>query len=250
MNSGQLIKAKFKAFCVHIVLSAGVALIALWVIFVLWYPGLLAEASGVTGIVVILLGVDIVLGAGLTCLIYRPRKKSLLFDLTCIVLLQIGALIYGMLSIAAARPAWVVFNVDRFDLVQLNMLDEKFIRLAAVEYQVVGWQGPRWVVAKLPADITERNALLFDAVAGGPDLPLLPQYFDSIEHNFEQIVAAANPVTLLNQYNAKVDVDMARMHYPEASCWLPLKARKSDMVVLINCVEKEIVGIADLRPWL
>jgi len=37
--------------------------------------------------------------------------------------------------------------------------------------------GPEWVAAKLPEDIAERNALIFQAIEGGPDLAQLPRYY-------------------------------------------------------------------------
>ena len=48
------------------------------------------------------------------------RKKSLKMDLAVIIIIQLSALFYGIYSIFEGRPAWLAYNVDRFELVRNN----------------------------------------------------------------------------------------------------------------------------------
>lgn len=41
-----------------------------------------------------------------------------------IILIQLSALSYGLYSIAQGRPVWLVYNVDRFELVRNNEIIE------------------------------------------------------------------------------------------------------------------------------
>ena len=58
-----------------------------------------------------LLAIDVILGPLLGLLVYKEGKKSLKFDLSVIILIQIAALCYGVFSIEQGRPAWLVYNV-------------------------------------------------------------------------------------------------------------------------------------------
>ncbi len=64
-----------------------------------------------------ILAIDVIIAAYLGLSVYKEGKKTLKFDLSVIILIQIAALCYGVFSIEQGRPAWLVFNVDRFELV-------------------------------------------------------------------------------------------------------------------------------------
>lgn len=53
----------------------------------------------------------------LTLIVFKSGKPSLKFDLSCIVLMQLAALIYGGTIIYQQRPEFVVFGTDRFTTV-------------------------------------------------------------------------------------------------------------------------------------
>ena len=116
---------RLKAFFLHLSLSAVIALLALLLVFGLWYPAPLHTAVGVTHIFLLLLLIDVVLGPLLTLLVYKAGKKTLVFDLAVIAVLQLSALGYGLWTVAEGRPAWLVFNADRFDLVRVLDIDAR-----------------------------------------------------------------------------------------------------------------------------
>ena len=105
---------RLKFFLSHLSISFLIALLVIGVVFIVWYPSPLATAVGVTHIFLMLLAIDVVIGPILGLLVYKEGKKSLKFDLTVIILLQLSALFYGIYSIEQGRPVWIAFNVDRF----------------------------------------------------------------------------------------------------------------------------------------
>lgn len=118
-------KDKLKAFFAHLAISGIIAALAMIVVFYVWYPSPLDTAIGVTEIFLILLAVDITIGPLITFIIYKRGKKTLAFDLVVIAILQLIALAYGMHTVFIGRPAFVVFNVDRFDVSRAHELDTK-----------------------------------------------------------------------------------------------------------------------------
>lgn len=241
--------ARFKAFLVHLSGSAIIALLALLLVFRLWYPAPLHEALGVTDIFLLLLLVDVILGPLLTLLVYKAGKKSLLFDLVVIAILQLTALGYGLWTVADGRPAWIVFNVDRFDVVQVVDIDTRKLGAAPAEYRQPGWLGPRWVAAVRPADVEENNELTLEALFSGVDLPQRPNLYQSLASQHEELQRRMQPLAELAQFNNAEQVDVALQHWPAADAWLPLMARAKPMVVLLHKETAEVVAVVDLNPW-
>ena len=83
----------------------------------IWYPSPYLEISGVLAVIGILAMVDIVLGPLLTLIIFKPGKPGLKMDIAIIVSVQVVAFFYGAHIIYNQRPAYVVFVVDRFEVV-------------------------------------------------------------------------------------------------------------------------------------
>src|SRR5690554_666080 len=163
-------RARLHAFAIHFAISALIALAVIGLVFFIWYPAPLHTAVGVTQIFLILLAVDVVLGPLLTLLVYKVGKKTLVMDLTVIALLQLSALGYGLWTVAEGRPAWLVFSVDRFELVRINDIDERKLDEAANAFKTPSWFGPQWVAAQNPTNTDARNTLMFEALMGGMDV--------------------------------------------------------------------------------
>src|SRR5690606_23141445 len=126
-----------------------------------WYPSPLPTAVGVTQIFLMLILIDIIVGPLLGLLVYREGKKSLKFDLSVVILLQISALVYGLYNLEQGRPAWLVYNVDRFELVRKNELVDINIQQAQPQFQQPSWFKPQYVSTEFAKDTQQRNNEMF-----------------------------------------------------------------------------------------
>ncbi|HWT14265.1 MAG TPA: type IV pilin accessory protein, partial [Patescibacteria group bacterium] len=70
----------------------------------LWYPDALFTLAGAGKLLLLVVGIDVVLGPLLTLIVFHPAKKSLIWDLAIIVAVQFGALGYGVWVMAQSRP--------------------------------------------------------------------------------------------------------------------------------------------------
>lgn len=240
---------RIKAFSTHLLISALIALLAAGLVFFIWYPAPLHIAAGVTSIFLMLLIVDVILGPSLTLLVYKPDKKTLVMDLTVIALLQLSALAYGLHTVADGRPAWLVFAKDRFEMVRVPDIDGRKLDQAAVEYRNPSWFGPKWVAASTPFLADEKNQILFESVAGGPDIAQRPNLYQPLDRQRQIIAKQAQPLSALAEFNPIEQIQQLAARYPTASGWLPLKASAKDMTVLVNVETGAVVAIVDLRPW-
>jgi hypothetical protein len=195
------------------------------------------------------MGVNIFIGPFLTLIVFKPGKKYLAFDLICIVVLQMLALGYGLSAVAAGRPAWIVFNQDRFDLVRAFEIDPRARDAAAEAYRQPSWTGPRWVAAAPPDDVEARNRILLEALSTGVDVPHRPNLYFPLEQAADAIRAHAAPLDSLLDYNDKTRVAASLARHPDADAWLPLNNRRASLVVLIEKKSARVIAIVDLRPW-
>lgn len=240
---------RFRLFSYHLLFSVVLASISIFVVFFVWYPSPLHSAAGVTNIFLILLSVDVVLGPILTLLVSKEGKKSLKFDVSVILVLQVAALIYGISTVAKGRPVWIVFNVDRFDMVQAYQVDESYRQKARPEYQSFSWSGPKWIAAKKPSDVAAQNNLVFESVLGGVDMPLRPDLYVPYEDEISNIKAKAFKLSILNRYNQAENVGKILAEWPDANAFLPMMARLGSATVLINKDSGGVVAVVPLNPW-
>lgn len=240
---------RLKFFLSHLSISFLIALLVVGLVFFIWYPSPLAQAVGVTHIFLMMLAIDVIVGPVLGLLVYKEGKKTLKFDLSVIILIQIAALCYGIFSIEQGRPAWLVFHVDRFELVRKNDLILENIDQVQPQFQQVSWTGPQFVAVKSAVSTQQRQNDMFTEVLGGISLAQQPDRYIELTQAKNQIQKPALPLVELQQYNQKTKVEKTLAKYPKADAWLPLKANAVDMVVLVNKESASIIKIVDLRPW-
>ena len=246
-----MFKYKLKAFGLHFSISLLIALISMVIVFFVWYPAPLYKAAGVTKIFLIVLGIDLVLGPVLTFIVAKPNKKSLKFDLAVIVLIQLAAFVYGFYHVYDGRPAWIAYNVDRFDLVKNNEIDTRKLTEALPTYQKVSQSGARYVAAVIPkGDSDIKSEILFDEIGYGIAPSQRPELYQPLSAVDDVMLTRTKAIEELYDYNDKVDVDHILSEYPEVDGFLPLKANAVDMVVLVNKDhDNKVIEIVDLRPW-
>lgn len=240
---------RIHAFLIHLAASATLALLTLALVYGLWYPPPLQKALGVTGIYLLLLGVDVVIGPTLTLVVFKPGKKSLYLDLAIIVCLQLTAFAYGLWTVADGRPAWLVFNTDRFDVAQAYQLDEHHSDAIPAHYRNPPWLGPRWVAAHMPTNAKAYDAALFKAIFSGVDIPLRPALYYPLAEAKDEIRKHLQPLDTLKRFNPAAAVDKAHARWPEADTFLPLMAKVRPMTVLMRKDTVQVVAIVDLNPW-
>lgn len=243
------VSKRIKFFLSHLAISVIIVLIASSIIFLVWYSEPLAIAVGVMSIVLMMLAIDVVIGPLFTLLVYKEGKKTLKFDLSIIVLIQLSAFLYGFYSIEQGRPAWIVFNVDNFELVRKNEIVNQNINQIKPQFKQPSWLKPRIVATEFSENIQQRNDDMFAEVFGGISLAQRPERYVNFAKAKKQIQEHALPLKDLEKYNEITKVQKTLIDYPKANAFLPLKANVVDMVVLINKEQAEVVKIVDLRPW-
>jgi hypothetical protein len=245
--------SRWKASGIHLCISTVVAAIVLGVLYLVWYPSTYFAAMGGEQLVYLLVGVDIVLGPLITLIVFKTGKKGLKFDLAVIGLLQCAALTYGVSVAAAARPAYTVFVIDRFEVVAANDLDPaELAKVERNEFKSISWTGPRVVGVMRPEDAEEHNRILF-AMAEGRDLQHFPQHYVPYADVAAEAGRRAQPLSTLRRYNsghaAEIDNFVRQSGLNEADLgFLPLRAKRGERAVIVKR-NGDILGTLNLSPW-
>lgn len=245
--------SRWEAAGAHLLISAAIAAIAVAVILGLWFPGPLFEAAGGLGLLNILVGVDVVLGPLLTLVVFKSGKPGMKFDLAAIGTVQLAALVYGCSVVFLARPAFIVFVKDRFELVRANHIPDEERAKAKPPYSELAIDGPRLAAARMPTDPAEQLRIGITAAAG-QDIQTYPQYLVAYDESRREVVAKSLPFERLLTLNASRRPEIERIRErlarpAESIRYLPLRAGKADLAVLVDGKSGDVLEIAGVKPW-
>jgi hypothetical protein len=245
---------RWQASALHLALSAAIAVLVVTLMLLVWYPQQYFAAMGGGTLILILIGVDVVVGPLITLIIFDPKKKGLRFDLAVIAALQLAALAYGVSVMFAARPVYNVFVVDRFEVIAANAVDAESLAKAGAEYRTLPLTGPKIIAARQPDDAKRLADIVLSAANGGPDLANLPELYVPYAQFRQNAANSARPLADLArrqpQEAAAIQAFVATSGRSEAAMgFLPMKARNQDMALIVDNKSGEIVGILPVHPW-
>jgi len=246
--------SRWRASGIHLLISLGIAVAVGSLIYFVWYPPQYFEVAGGNTLMLLIMGVDVVMGPMLTLAIFKAGKHGLRFDLIVIALLQTLAFAYGLHVIAIARPAFVVAEVDRFVLVAANELDDNDLGDAIQpEFASRPWTGPRIVGARVPEKGREGFEITMSGLAG-KDVDKLPKYYVPYDQVAEKILARAHPLaalldkersqaTIVQRFVDRSAKDIADLAY------VPLKGRLQSYAIVLSRRTKLPLTALPVDPW-
>ena len=244
---------RFKAAGIHLLLSCLIAAVAVCVMVFVWYPPPLFALLGGFGLLILISGCDVVIGPLLTLAVFKSGKKGLKFDLTVIGLLQLAALAYGVYIMAIARPAYIVFVNDRFELVSIaDVVPAEWDKAQESRFKHAPWTGPEIIGAIPPVDRAEKeNVELLNALGGG--LQNLPRYYVAYERVVAEAAKHVQALKELGRLNtekqATIDNELARSGLKEDQIgFLPVHHPRGTVTALVQRDSGKVLKLVDLKP--
>lgn len=246
--------SRWQASGIHLLCSLALALTAGVLIFGVWYPQPYTAAAGADRLAMLLIGIDLVLGPLLTLIVYKHGKKGMAFDIAFIAVVQVAALIYGLIVIAESRPVFVVVTPETTFLTQASAVSDADVAQAPdPAHRRRSWLGPVLVAAPPPATAEDREAVLTSGLAG-KDINVLPEYFRDYDSAATELLREAPPLSALAALDAsrakvtafaedlEVAVDELR--------FMPLRGRnpEADSTIVFDR-QNRIVGVIQTDPW-
>jgi hypothetical protein len=246
-------KFRVKTFALHLLSSAAALAVIFGTLYFGWYrwPGwYLAQVSHV---VLVMAGVDVVIGPLLTFTIASPGKprRELVRDILLIVAVQVCALIYGTTSLWNGRPLYYAFSVDELQVVQAFDIGPQETALAQQQKSefVPHWYSlVRWVWAPLPQDSDEAAKIVRSAISGGDDVISMPRYFKPWEQG---LPALRNQLKKLDDQKFFLGAEKTRLKQRMQSAGvatdqpdtIPLTGRGRPLLVVVDRASMKITSI-------
>lgn len=245
---------RFRAFAIHLTASAALVLILLGIQWFAWYPAPYFEIEGGWKVLGIVAGSNVGLGPLLTLVVFKPGKPGLTFDLICIGLLQLGALLYGGTIIYQQRPAFVVFGVDRFTTIPAAEVE--FDKLKYPELKRVAGSGPVLAQTRPPDDPKLRRELLLGVLLEGQkDLEFRAELYEPYRPDLAQLRSRGidlDRIAALDADAKQAIAAFAQQHHGRLQdyLYLPLKGKNRDIVMALSPKDGLPVGFISISPWI
>lgn len=243
--------SRWKAAGIHLLLSVAIAAAVVVFMLTVWYFWPLFEAAGGSHLILILVGVDVTLGPLITLIIFKSGKKGLKFDLTVIALCQLAALAYGVHTLYLARPIYIVFAIDRFELVTAKDIDLPDLeKVTRPEFKHLPLGRARYIAAVAPQNEDEKLKLIESAMHG-KDVQLFPQYYVPYEQQAATALQRAKDLSILT----KRDPERVRGalnslgRTQETVKFLPMRAPQTDGAVLLDAVSGQPLSIVLIEAF-
>ena len=243
---------RLKAFSLHLLSSATVLTLILGCLYFGWYhwPGW--YLTNVTTVVLVMVGVDVVLGPTLTLIIANKNKprRELTRDIGIIVAVQLCALAYGSVQLWNGRPLYYVFSENALSVVQaydINDQEADLGRRQNARFAPHWYSLPRWVWAPLPQDPKDRQAIISEAPSGASVISM-PRYFKPWE---EGLPALRDQLIKLDdsKFFSGVEKKKLKQHMQadevatDQTDTLPFTGRTRPLLAVFNRSSLQIMGM-------
>lgn len=203
----------------------------------------------------LVVAVDVVCGPLLTMVIYKTTKPrlELVRDLSCVAIIQLTALLYGLYIVMAVRPVYLVYEVDRFNAISAMDVDETELINVKSPWNVL----PVWevlvIATREPKDDDERLKSI-SASLMGREPSTRPDWWQPFNNTSRRdaLHRARKLADLRSIHNKnpgamkKIDIAIGDARKTEDSLrWLPLTSKRdTDWVVLVDSHTAEPLAYA------
>lgn len=246
--------SKLRAFIIHLAASMVIFLIFLSIMLLAWYPAPYFEVDGGWTVLKVLISVDLVLGPLLTLILFKPGKPGLKFDMSCIIIMQLGALLYGGAIIYQQRPAFVVFVIDRFTTIPASEIDRAQLKHPPFNHST--GVHPLLAQARFPEDPKARQELLFAVLSGREkDIEFHPELYEPYQPDIPQLRSRSVDIQQITARDPEAKRAVERFltqqgGHLEDYLYLPLKGKNKDIVMALSATDGMPAGWISLSPWL
>ena len=244
------ITRRVKAFSIHFFISAVAFFIVLYFILLYWYPKPHFAVSGGWQGVRVLLFVYFFSGPFLTLFLFKPLKsvRAILFDMVCVIILQISVFTWGVYVIHAQHPVGLsLYDGVVYPIIQRDLVPQE---KTPADIKQLDDGNPPVVFVRMAVTADEQAGVtLFDFIEGVPEAKLY-FLFDPIKTHVDELFAASleNTSSPPEQFN-KIRADYLEQHNIGAGAiaFVPFTGRYGTSLLVFNRSGKIIDAIPDPR---
>jgi len=253
-SKGRILMSKSRAALTHLWLSIPVLAVIGSLILFTWYPSAFLQFKDTGKFSLLLVITASFAGPALTWFVYKKGKRGLRFDLIVIGLIQMTAIAWGTRALYLNRPYFMVFTVDRFEV--LSMRDVDFDAITDPRFLNKPIAGPIRLYASMPKDAESFQRLLKEIMfEGKPDLQFRPEFWGLYTEKQQLALEGSRP--LLDLRNARPESvsaieklvknnggDIKRLNF------VPAMMQNGQFAAILDADNGEVIDRLVIDPWV
>jgi hypothetical protein len=196
------------------------------------------------------------LGPAMTWLVCTEGKRArlVLLDLVIIVLIQLVAIAWGVNALYLNRPYFMVFTVDRFEV--LSIRDVDITGITNPEFLGKPFKGPILLYANMPKDDRGFQKLLREVMfEGKPDLQFRPEFWSIYQQKQHLALEVSRPLLELRDArseSAGVIDELVENNGGDISSmqFVPAMLPDGQFAVILDGDNGAIIDMLVIDPWV
>jgi len=219
-----------------------------------WYPYPFRQFGESGKFSLVLMITAAAAGPALTWFVYKKGKRGLLLDLWVISLVQLAAIAWGAHSLYQNRPYFMVYTVDRFEVLSKRDVDSDWITDS--RFLDKPFAGPILLYANMPSDPVAFQKLLREVMfEGKPDLQFRPEHWSLYTERKQLVLEKSRPLDDLRgaRPDSAGDVDrLVNKHGGDINRFrfVPALLRQGQFAVILDDGNGEVIDSLLINPWL
>jgi hypothetical protein len=247
-------REKFVAFGIHFIVTLAVAACAAALIFLVWFPSPFQEMVGGTKLFLLVIGCDLALGPLISLVIYNSQKskRELVLDYSLVAAVQLTALVYGVYVVSSARPVYVAFVKDRYEVITPVEIEKADLEDARrPEYKTLPKFGPQLVGTQV--NERDHDDALFAGLAGR-DISVRPRFYVPFAAVAQDARQRAQPLDVLEKKKPEAREEIERVQRSSGKDatqlgWMPVKHRTGFWTAIIDRATGLPLTYINLDPY-
>jgi hypothetical protein len=175
-------------------------------------------------------------------------------DLAVIVMIQVAAIAWGTAALYQNRPYFMVYTVDRFEV--LSQRDVDLAWISDPKFLDKPFAGPIMLFANMPADPAAYQKLLKEVMfEGKPDLQFRPEFWSLYDERKQLVLKKSRP--LIELRGARPDginhIDKLVENHGGAIDqfnFVPALIKDGQFAVILDANSGNIIDTLLIDPWL
>lgn len=219
-----------------------------------WYPYPLTQFTASVKFSLALIFGACLAGPMMTWVVYKEGKPGLKFDLVVIAIIQFAALAWGLHAVYQNRPYFMVFTVDRFEV--LAMRDVDLNGIGNPDFTDKPFFSPILLYANMPKAGPDFQRLLREvAFEGKPDIQYRPEFWSPYKAKQQHAAAASHPLARLRmarpEFASKID-KLVEIHGGDITVlnYAPAVLPNGEFAAILDANTGELLDSLLVNPWV
>lgn len=193
-------------------------------------------------------------GPALTWLVYSKGKRGLILDLWVIAIIQLAAITWGTFSLYQNRPFFMVYTVDRFEVLSERDVDLTWV--TDPKFLDKPFVGPIRLYANLPSDPAAYQKFLQEVMfEGQPDLQFRPEFWSLYTEKQPLVLQKSQSLEALLEARPDSANEIDRLVKDNGGdihqlLFVPAMLKNGQFAVILDALSGEVLDTLVIDPWL